>query len=71
MIDDIATHCEEHGIGLIRLKNPKRSTKEDGCEVLIDPRRKATLGSVVDGFLESRLNGEQKGQLMLAVRGTA
>ena len=71
MLDDIATHCEEHGIGLIRMKDPKRPTEEGGCEVLIDPRRKPTLGSVVDGFLESRLSGEQKERLMQAVQGLA
>ena len=71
MLEDITTHCEEHGIGLIRLKDPKRPTEEDGCEVLVDPRRKPTLGSVVDGFLESRLSGEQKERLMQAVRGAA
>lgn len=71
MLDDIVTHCEEHGIGLIRLKDPKRPTDEAGCEVLVDPRRKPTLGSVVDGFLESRLSLAQKEQLMQAVRGVA
>ena len=71
MLDDITSHCEEHGVGLIRLKDPKRPTEEDGCEVLVDPRRKPTLGSVVDGFLESRLSREQKERLMRAVRGTA
>ena len=71
MLDDIATHCEEHGIGLIRMKDPKRPAEEDGCEVLVDPRRKPTLASVVDGFLESRLSGEQKEFLMQAVRGAA
>ena len=71
MLDDIVTHCEEHGIGLIRLKEPKRATLEEGCAVIVDPRRKPTLVSVVDGFLESRLSIEQKDQLMQAVRGVA
>ncbi len=71
MLEDITTHCEEHGIGLIRLKDPLRPAEEDGCEVLVDPRRKPTLGSVVDGFLESRLTSAQKERLMQAVRGTA
>lgn len=69
MLDDVATHCEEHGIGLIRMKDPKRPAEEGGCEILVDPRRKPTLGSVVDGFLESRLTGEQKERIMNAVRG--
>ena len=66
MLDDIVTHCEEHGIGLIRMKAPERSAELDGCEVLVDPRRKPTLGSVVDGFLESRLSSEQKANLLRA-----
>lgn len=71
MLDDVATHCEEHGIGLIRMKDPLRPTEEGGCEVLVDPRRKPTLGSVVEGFLESRLTNEQKERLMRAVQGAA
>lgn len=66
MLDDVATHCEEHGIGLIRIKDAKRASEPEGCEVLIDPRRKPTLGSVVDGFLESRLSDEQKATLLKA-----
>lgn len=66
MLDDIITHCEEHGIGLIRLREPK---KLETWEILADPRRKPTLDSVVDGFLESRLNTDQKKALSSAVRG--
>ena len=69
MLDDIVTHCEEHGIGLIRLKDPRRAGELDGCEVLVDPRRKPTLNGVVDGFLESRLSAEQKARLMKAIGG--
>ena len=67
MLDDISTHCEEHGIGLIRIKDPERVTEPDGYEVLVDPRRKPTLGSVVDGFLETRLSVEQKATLLQAI----
>jgi hypothetical protein len=66
---DIITHCEEHGIGLIRFKDPTRPTEDDAVEILVDPRRKPTLGSVIDGFLESRLDPRQKETLMQAVRG--
>jgi hypothetical protein len=69
MLDDIVTHCEEHGIGLIRLKDPVRLTEDCACEVLVDPRRKPTLGSVVDGFLESRLSDDQKKRLSRALQG--
>jgi hypothetical protein len=65
MLDDITTHCEEHGVGLIRMRDP---TAPDSCEILIDPRRKPTLAAVVDGFLESRLSIEQKDNLMKAIQ---
>ena len=67
MLDDIITHCDEHGIGLIRMRNPERADEPNGCEVLLDPRRKTTLGGTVDGFLESRLSAEQKTALLRAV----
>ena len=69
MLEDVATHCEEHGVGLIRLRTPERAAEPDGCEVLVDPRRKPTLGSVADGFLESRLSDEQKATLLKATGG--
>jgi hypothetical protein len=68
MLDDITTHCDEHGIGLIRIRDPERAT-EDGCEILLDPRRKATLGVTIDGFLETRLSAEQKAILLRAIGG--
>ena len=70
MLDDIVNHCEEHGIGLIRMREPRRAA-EGGCEVLVDPRRKPTLAAVVDGFLESRLSPEQKAMLRAATGGQA
>jgi hypothetical protein len=66
MLDDITTHCDEHGIGLIRMRDPDHADK-DGCEILLDPRRKATLGATIDGFLETRLSTEQKATLLRAV----
>ena len=64
-LSDIVSHCEEHGIGLIRMRDP---ASPDDCEVLVDPRRKPTLGSIVDGFLESRLSPEQKKILFQAIK---
>ncbi len=66
MLEDIAAHCEEHGIGLIRMRDPHAPQT---CEILVDPRRKPTLSSVVDGFLESRLSPAQKESLMRAITG--
>ena len=60
MLNDIVNHSEEHGIGLIRMREPDRAAMAGGCEVLVDPRRKPTLGAVVDGFLDSRLSPGQK-----------
>ena len=71
MLDDIVNHSEEHGIGLIRMREPQRAAGESGCEVLVDPRRKPTLAAVVDGFLESRLSSGQKAMLLKAIGGQA
>ncbi|UDL93250.1 hypothetical protein LGH83_11615 [Lichenihabitans sp. PAMC28606] len=67
MLDDIVMHCDEHGIGLIRMRDPLKAAS-NGCEILVDPRRKPTLNAIVDGFLESRLTPEQK-QILLNVTG--
>ena len=67
LLDDISGHCEEHGIGLIRMKDPTKAAEPGRCEVLVDPRRKPTLAAVVDGFLESRLSSEQKSTLAQAI----
>ncbi|MGH6864535.1 MAG: hypothetical protein ACRECN_09790, partial [Methylocella sp.] len=63
---EIEDHCGEHGIGLIRMRDP--SVKE-GCEILADPVRKSTLTLTIEGFLETRLSAEQKSKLARAVRG--
>ena len=71
MLDDIVGHSEEHGIGLIRMREPGRAGEAGGCEVLVAPRRKPTLGAVVDGFLESRLSPGQKATLRDAIGARA
>jgi hypothetical protein len=63
---EIADHCGEHGIGLIRMRDP---SVKAGCEILIDPVRKSTLSMAIEGFLEARLSSEQKDSLARAVRG--
>lgn len=62
---EIATHCEAHGIGLIRLRDP--NTPETG-EILVDPKRMPTRPAMIDGFLESRLLPENRGRLEAVVR---
>jgi hypothetical protein len=63
---EIEDHCDEHGIGLIRMREPLAS---EGCEILADPVRKSTLPMAVEGFLETRLSVEQKDSLARVVWG--
>ena len=51
-LPEIEQQCEEHGIGLIRMRDPNDI---EGCEILLDPQRKATPPAIVEGFLEMRL----------------
>jgi hypothetical protein len=59
-------HCDEHGIGLIRMLDPKRP---ETCEILVDPVRKPTTPATVEGFLESRLTEAQRQELATMVNG--
>ena len=63
---EIEDHCGEHGIGLIRMRDPSAKA---GCEILIDPVRKSTLSMAIEGFLEARLSTGQKDSLARVVRG--
>jgi len=63
---EIEDHCGEHGIGLIRMRDPSAKA---GCEILVDPARKLTLSMAIEGFLEARLSAEQKNILAHAVHG--
>ncbi len=65
-LTEIVRHCDEHGIGLIRMREPTRS---ESYEILLDPVRKGTLPITVEGFLKSRLSQEQRVQLACAIRG--
>ena len=65
---EIEQHCEEHGIGLIRRRDPDDI---EGCEILLDPARKTTLPAIVDGFLEMRLDGNQIRKISSAIGGSA
>ena len=51
--------------------DPLRAAEPDGCAVLVDPRRKPTLASIIDGFLETKLTDKQKAALLQVIRGTA
>ena len=54
-IEQIASHCRLHGVGLIRLLDGKGA-----IDVLVDPIRTRTTPLEIDGFVESRLS---KGQI--------
>jgi hypothetical protein len=63
---EIESHCDEHGIGLIRMRDPGCA---DTCEILLDPERKTTSPVAVEGFLETRLSHEQRHKLRHPVGG--
>lgn len=63
---EIAQQCEQHGVGLIRMRNPN---KPEACEILVDPARKSTLPATVDGFLEKRLDEKLRKHIARAVSG--
>jgi hypothetical protein len=63
---EIEKQCDEHGIGLIRMRHPSNI---EACEILLDPVRKMTLAIVVEGFLESRLSPDQRKILSRGLHG--
>ena len=63
---EIEQQCEQHGIGLIRMRDPKGA---EPCEILVDPVRKATLPAIVDGFLQERLEKNQQKMISSALHG--
>ncbi|KQP55142.1 hypothetical protein ASG40_09080 [Methylobacterium sp. Leaf399] len=66
-LPEIASQCATHGIGLIRLRDPR---EPDLAEILLDPVRKATVPAIVDGFLESRLTRENRARLVRVLAET-
>lgn len=65
---EVESHCEEHGVGLIRMFDPN---DPHAFEILLDPVRKPTRPLAVDGFLDSRLDAAQQSALIRAVHGVA
>jgi hypothetical protein len=63
---EIEDHCAKHGVGLILMRDP---LAKEGCEILVDPIRKLAPAMAIEGFLETRLSGEQKNILARAVNG--
>jgi hypothetical protein len=63
---EITKHCGQHGIGLIRMREPARA---DSYDILVDPDRKATPPIAIESFLESRLLPEQRADLVRFITG--
>jgi hypothetical protein len=63
---EIAQQCEQHGVGLIRMRDPEHP---QACEILVDPVRKSTLSATVDGFLEKRLGEKERRDIARAIDG--
>jgi hypothetical protein len=63
---EISKHCDEHGIGLIRMREPERA---ESYEILVDPERKETPPIAIESFLESRLLPEQRAGLVRVING--
>lgn len=65
-LPEITAQCAQHGIGLIRITEPK---KDEGFETILDPVRKTTLPAAVDSFLEQRLTENDQQVLRTALQG--
>lgn len=65
-LSEIKEHCDDHGVGLIRVRDPLDIA---GYEILVDPIRKPTLSAAIEGFLDTRFTQEQRQRLASAVRG--
>ncbi len=64
---EIAQQCEQHGVGLIRMRDPD---DVEACEILLDPQRKSTPPAIVEGFLQTRLKSAQIADIARVVNGT-
>jgi len=67
-LTEIEQQCEQHGVGLIRMRDPKRP---EAYEILLDPERKPTLPATVDGFLEARLMDNHRQDILRAITGAS
>ncbi len=63
---EVEEGCEQHGIGLILIRDPLDT---DTWDVRVQPVRKATTLSDIDGFLASRLSATQKQDLRASLSG--
>lgn len=63
-LPEITAQCGQHGIGLIRIHAPD---DDAAFETILDPVRKSTPPSAVDGFLEQRLDDNEASRLRAAL----
>jgi hypothetical protein len=66
-LQEIAKQCDDHGIGLIRMRSPHET---EAFEIVLDPVRKATSTLAVEGFLELRLNQIERDKIRSVITGT-
>ena len=65
-LPEIHDGCEEHGIGLILIREPQNT---EAWERILEPERKPTPLADIDGFLAARLTMRQKQQLQARLNG--
>ena len=63
---DIERQCNQHGIGLILMRDPMNV---EDCEIVLDPVRKETIAADVDDFLEKRLDKKDQSNLRGILNG--
>jgi hypothetical protein len=66
-LPEITAQCGQHGIGLIRILDPE---DDESFVTILDPIRKLTPPSAVDGFLEQRLDEKELQLLRSALEGS-
>jgi hypothetical protein len=63
---EVEQGCEQHGIGLILIRDPLDT---DTWQIRLHPSRKRTAAADIDGFLAARLNEQQKAKLRSKLNG--
>ena len=59
-LSEVEQGCEQHGIGLILIRDPHDT---DTWQMRLQPSRKPTKAADIDGFLAARMNEQQKVEL--------
>jgi hypothetical protein len=65
-LPEVEQGCEQHGIGLILIRDPLNS---DTWQIRLQPSRKPTPAADIDGFLAARLSEQQKLKLRSKLSG--